>query len=248
MAAQAVSLQENTALAIFSATTEPSKLGGAQFLHKPILQVNDHTKPDTVIKYRVRGDEETYRKKVYGDTEVPFTSFSQVKDGQTQPAWNLIETYERLWDKFAEHITPGPINAAWFDNPWVADFTHIFSSIPLPAICKANAGVIPEFHHFKTQEVHICVDRFGECPPDTIVYDGTDEHRFYRQSLIFGTPGTEWATKPPPISGIVKDSKPISTSCNCHPDVIRVGRRGTWTKGVLTHDAFTAVWKELAGG
>lgn len=246
MAAQAVALQENTALAIFSATDQPSKLGGAQFLHRAIPGINKK-EPDTVITYRVRGDEPTYRRKVYGDKEVPFTSFSNVTDGDRQPAWNLIQTYEKLWDKFADNITVGPISASWFDNPWVADFSHVFSSIPLPAICRAQAGAIPEYHHFHSQEVHICVNRFGECPPDTIVYDGNPTHRFYRQSLIFGVPGTEWSSNPPPIPGIVKDNKPIATDCNCHPNVTRVGRRGTWTKGVLTHDAFISVWKELEG-
>ena len=248
MAAQAVSLQENTGLAIFSATTEPSKLGGAQFLHKAIPIVCDE-EPDTVVTYRVRGDEETYKRKVYGLGPVPFTSFAGVTDGQQQPAWNLIETYERLWEKFAPQITPGPIDARWFETDWLKDFSYIFSSVPLPAICRAQAGLVPEFHQFTSQRISVCTDPYGGPIEDnTIIYDGTDTSRFYRRSRIFGVHGTEWADAPPPgLAGVVLDTKPISTNCNCHPGIVRVGRRGTWTKGVLTHDAFVTAWKVLTG-
>lgn len=246
MAAQAVSLVVNAPLVIFSGTDQPSRLGGAQFLHAAIPMINDPA-PDTMITYRVRGTEEEYRRKVYGREEVPFTSFQNVKDGDTQEAWNLQATYERLWDKFRSNVERNvtKIDASWFDNEWIKDFSHIFSSIPLPSICQALAGASPETHHFKSQQIHVCVERFGECPPDTIIYDGTTEARYYRKSQIFGVPGTEWAHNPPPIKGLIKDSKPVSTTCTCHPNVTRVGRRGTWTKGVLTHDAFIAAWRKM---
>lgn len=247
MAAQAVSLQENVALAIFSETVEPSRLGGAQFLHRPIPIVNDGDKPDALVTYRVLGDEETYRRKVYGEEPVPFTSFTNVKDGEQQPAWNLIETYEKLWEKFAPHITPMRIDPLWFENAWVSDFDKVFCSVPLPAICRARAGLVPEFHHFTAQQIHVATEPFVTGPDNTITYDGTPDTRYYRHSRIFGVPGCEWASNPPPVPGIVKDTKPIATSCNCHPDVIRVGRRGEWKKGVLTHDAFISAWKAFGG-
>lgn len=250
MAAQAVALT-GAPLAIFSEKAEPSKLGGAQFLHKPIPGINDMEKPDTMLTYRVRGDEATYRRKVYGADSfpsVPFTSFKNIKDGETQPAWNLIETYERLWEKFGAHVAPnaGPIGPTWFEE--MGSFRHVFSSIPLPAICKARAGLIPEFHHFHEQKVHICTRPFSnDIEPDTIVYDGTEDHRWYRASRIFDVHGTEWSdrTPVPPIGDLVTDRKPVSTTCTCHPEVTRVGRKGTWTKGVLTHDALVTTLKTI---
>lgn len=246
MAAQALSLQENVGVAIFSATPEPSKLGGAQFLHKAIPIVNS-PEPDAVITYRVKGDEETYRRKVYGAGQVPFTSFANVRDGDQQPAWNLIETYAKLWDKFGSQVTyTGLIDARWLEQEFLKQFTLIISSIPLPAICRAQAGIIPEHHQFTSQQINVCIEQYGAgAPPNTIVYDGTDDTRFYRQSQVFGVHGTEWASNPPPGMKVVTDTKPISTTCNCHPDILRVGRRGTWRKGVLTHDAFIETWKAM---
>lgn len=244
MAAQAVALTGGM-LVLFSEKAEPSKLGGAQFLHKPIPGINDE-EPDALITYRVRGDEETYRRKVYGEEPVPFTSFANVKDGETQPAWNLIETYEKLWDKFEPHINVGKIGPTWFDE--MGEFTHVFSSIPLPAICKARAGLVPAFHHFHSQSVNICTRQFADDIPDnTIVYDGTMDRRWYRASRIFDVHGTEWSahTPPPPVGDIIKATKPVATTCDCHPQVTRVGRNGTWTKGMLTHDALVTALKTL---
>lgn len=247
MAAQAASLISDLPIAIFSDRAEPSRLGGAQFLHRPISEMNG-PEPDTTITYRVRGDEETYRRKVYGEESVPFTSFKNVKDGDLQPAWNLQQTYEKLWNKFGSNVEKnvGKIDASWFET--MGEFAHVFSSIPLPAICSARAGLIPAYHHFHSQQINVCTRPFAtDIEPDSIVYDGTMDHRWYRASRIFETHGTEWSTltPPPPVGDMVKDTKPIATTCDCHPEVVRVGRRGTWTKGVLTHDAFLTAARTL---
>lgn len=245
MAAQAVALAGRP-LAIFSVKAEPSKLGGAQFLHKAIPGINDHRKPDAVLTYRLLGDPETYRRKVYGSQpNVPFVSFTGVKDGEEQPAWNLIETYERLWEKFSGHINEVAITAEWMrDN----SFDEVFSSVPLPSICMTQAGMVSGYHGFHSQDILIApLDYLPSVPDNTIVYDGTPDRTWYRSSRIFGVPGTEWSTyvKAPPLPGLLRDRKPISTTCDCHPEVTRVGRRGTWTKGVLTHDAFIAAAVKL---
>lgn len=247
MAAQAVSIA-GVPIAIFSEKSQPSRLGGAQFLHQPIPGINNEDEPDTIITYQVHGDEETYRRKVYGDDpNVPFTSFSGVKDGDQQPAWNLQRTYGMLWDKFGSKVNEEKLTPSLVES-MTKEYIAVFSSIPLPAICRARAGLIPEFHHFSAQKINVCTRQFSnDVPPDTIVYDGTMDHGWYRASHLFGHHGTEWSSliPMPPVGDIIKDSKPIRTDCNCHPDVTRVGRRGTWTKGVLTHHAFLTAAKAM---
>lgn len=240
MAAHAAALLGQP-IVILSNTSEPSRLGGAQFLHKPIPEINDHNVPDRMITYRVRGDEGTYRRKVYGDGHVSFTSFANVRDGERQPAWNLIETYEKLWDMFSPHINIFSLSSEWADEA-VKEFSNILSTVPAPALCRRLHDPDAAGHGFTSQR--IIVDTSGEfardVPDDTIIYDGTEDCTWYRSSRLFGVTGTEWSahTPAPPLPDLITDSKPIATNCSCYPEITRLGRRGTWTKGVLTHDAF----------
>jgi len=221
-----------------------SKLGGAQFLHMPIKGINDVDKPDTEVRYILCGDAATYRRKVYGDDpNVPFVSMENVKHNQVQPAWNLQHTYDVLWDTLVngssinmEHIGPQWIDKA-LENGW---FETILSTIPAPALCRSNAGMQDGAHHFIVQKVNIATTCILDNLPDNhVVYEGTSDRSWYRCSKLFGQGGTEWSGVEPPYSDVVRVSKPVRTSCTCYAgQVIRLGRHGTWTKGVLTHHAF----------
>lgn len=225
-----------------------SVLGGAQFLHMPIPGINDEP-PDALITYRVIGNVEDYQRKVYGGaTTVPFVSMASVWDGKEQPAWNLIKTYERLWIKFIDRIHPTDIDThrveALLANK---SFSHVFNTVPLISICKARAGLMNEVHHFHSQEVLIHTDPYIEDIEDnTVIYNGDLGRSWYRASRIFGVDGCEWsALSTKPMVPVIHDHKPIMTTCTCWPDMVRLGRRGTWKKGVLTHDAYIGVVKVL---
>lgn len=245
MAAHAVAMSGQD-LVILS-KPEKSRLGGAQFLHAPIPGITEQ-QPDRMIMYRKRGDETTYRDKVYGDEYVPFTSFAGVSDGETQAAWNLGEAYDRLWEQYGGHVNEQNVSPHWLTEH-IDDFALVFSTVPLPMICKVRAGLEAGFHSFRVQEIALTTEPYvNDIEPDTIVYDGTKDRSWYRASLLFGVHGTEWSCGPPPVPGIIRDRKPIGTTCTCFLDqsVIRLGRRGTWMKGVLTHDAFLGALEVFA--
>jgi hypothetical protein len=131
-------------------------------------------------------------------------------------------------------------------------FSLVFSSVPLTSICRASIDMNVS-HAFRSQPIRIHPEALDPSLPDnTIRYDGTKDHSYYRMSRIFGVGGTEWGgTAPvPPIKPIKVVNKPIQTNCNCHPKIQRIGRFGTWTKGVLTMHAYQKVvetlevWKE----
>jgi hypothetical protein len=232
-------------VAIFS-KPEKSRLGGAQYLHMPIPGLTEQD-PEAMLVHRVYGDADTYQRKVYGDDPtVPFVSFSNVRDGSEQPAWNLPMVYDRLWDEFK-----GVVNEAKIGPQWVADhedeFEVIFSTVPLVHLCYARAGWINQVHRFTVQDILVHPGEYQQMFDNTVVYDGTEERSWYRASNIFGHQYTEWSTLgPEPMVETVRDRKPISTSCDCWRNVVRLGRRGTWTKGILTHDAFLGVLKVLS--
>lgn len=224
---------------------QQSKLGGAQFLHQAIPNLTT-TVPETVITYVCRGDADTYQRKVYGESaNVPFVSFPV--NGAQQAAWSLRAAYDTLWDFYGKHVNQYDCNANTIEH-LLNEYPLMFNTVPLPLLCRARAGLIPEVHHFTVQEIAVCTDDYvADVEPDTIVYDGTPDRSWYRSSRILGTPGTEWsllATQPPVMT--IRDRKPIATTCACWPTIHRIGRRGMWKKGVLTHDAFNDVIRELS--
>lgn len=184
---------------------------------------------------------------------MPFVSMDGLVDEQTQEAWNLIATYDRLWDLLsADKATVVDVGPAWLDEAiekqW---FDRIISSIPGMSICRAHAGMSNELHHFISQSVRILPECVLDGMPDnTIVYEGTTDRSWYRTSRLFGVGGTEWSNLAPDpgkmfASDLVNVKKPLRTNCTCYPDILRVGRYGEWRKGVLTHDAFTRVMESF---
>ena len=232
---------------------EKSMLGGAQFSHIPIPGITEVEYPEAVLSYEVLGDAGTYQEKVYSGARVPFVSFDNVFDGEEVPAWNLRGIYEWLWDKYSTRIVSQEIGPIWAEQMAAnGPFKLVFSSVPLVQICRASIDMNVS-HGFRSQSIRIYNKALEENLPDnTIRYDGTMDHSYYRMSRIFGVGGTEWggSSAIPPIGPIKSVNKPIETNCNCHPKIQRIGRFGTWTKGVLTMHAYNKVvetlevWKE----
>lgn len=219
---------------------EYSNIGGAQFLHRPIPELTSD-EPDTMVTYRLAGDPELYREKVYGgNPRVDFVSMAMVKDGQQVPAWSLRYTYHQLLAAYGGAIWPTEINAQWLEEN-MDDFEMIISSIPLHHICRPWSS-----HQFPMARVIIKNEALDpNIPEDTIWYDGTKDHSWYRMSRIFGIESTEWgANRRPPLPGLVTAHKPLKTNCNCWPDLVKIGRHGRWEKGVLSHDGYYRV-KEI---
>lgn len=242
LAAHAVGLAGRP-IAMFSNNPSPSKLGGAQFLHSNIPQLTS-AEPDAVIKYVVRGDARMYQRKVYGDTDPGFVSFSGVQDGMEQNAWNLIALYDRLWDYWKDSINDVEVNPKWIDE-MLGTFDLIVSTIPAMCMCRNPMGVNgpknPDapIHHFSNVETQIWNDTVESVPDNTIIYEGTNMRTWHRSSNLFGVRGTEWGPDVPvPQPNIVHVRKPLATTCDCFPGVLRVGRFGTWTKGKLVNDSF----------
>lgn len=223
-----------------------SQIGGAQYLHRSIPFVTSE-EPDAELTYRVVGDSYNYAKKAYGPSLVekpPFLSFDHVQDGLTVPAWNLRGTYLRLWGLMQSHIVYGRVsNSSLMED--LKDFDLVISSIPRRHICSK-----PDAHSFVRRGILI----YPECPlndksDNTIWYDGTPDHSWYRASRIFGTGSMEWGEGvKPPFPSLVRVAKPVSTTCDCWDDsekVILVGRYGKWKKGELTHHAYEVASDEL---
>jgi hypothetical protein len=234
-----------------------SKLGGAQFSHIPIPGI--HEEEDKVLlKYIVTGDAETYHKKVYGNQQVDFVSFSNVENGMEVPAWSLTEMYDQLWTKYQERIVDFQVEPSRIQG-LLMTFDLVISSAPADKMCLGTIDPSVQ-HQFRSQTIRILNDALDQSTPDnTIVYDGTDIHSYYRMSRIFGVGSTEWSSfaAVPPGHDLRTVNKPLWTNCDCHIGkyadptgvpfgIIRVGRFGCWSKGKLSYHAYNEVTEVLA--
>lgn len=224
-----------------------SELFGCQYLHGPIPGLDLRT---TTIDYQLRGEVHRYQEKVYGQGPVP----GGVSPGQltgSHPAWDIRQAYDLLWDRFENNILEQEVVPS--DVEGIKEYFQpdlLVNSIPLAALCLDM-----ESHAFTSQQCWAMGDapeRGQEvpvpCPDDTVICDGTRDVGYYRVSNVFGYKTVEYpGLRPkPPLAGLVPFHKPLATTCTCHPGMLRVGRYGTWTKGVLSHTAFNEVVKAMA--
>lgn len=236
---------------------QKSVLGGAQYSHIPIPGYHDTDDSEVKLTYEVIGSPEVYKEKVYGNAPVPFVSMTHRRDGEIVPAWSLTSLYDQLWDTYVDRIVDVPLSP---ERVWrlLEGFDLVLSSVPLTKLCKAT--VDPDVQHwFKSQPVRIYNEAVDPSLPDnTIRYDGTEEHSYYRMSRIFGVGSTEWGGTGavPPLPNLISVSKPIGTNCDCFESsiegddvpygLVKIGRFGTWKKGQLTFHAYNRVIDVLA--
>lgn len=224
-----------------------SEMFGAQYLHKPIPGLAGFTSPSD-LDYTVRGTDEQYSAKVYGDKPPPFVSPARLEG--MHEVWDIRSAYYDAFARYEDRIVHQP----GVDSDMIGLFTldrsygQLVSTIPATEICW-------KVHQFSVAEIWA----IGDAPergvfapsfvdPMRVVCDGTSNISWYRAANVFGYKSVEWpADTKPPIPGVVSVRKPISTQCDCWAgSVLKLGRYGTWSKGVYSHSAYYDVKEMLA--
>ena len=231
-------------ITLVSQTQRPSTLYGCQYLHAPVPTYEDMK--HTIVDYRLIGTSDQYRKKVYGDSwkgKVSPEDFVGKHD-----AWDIRQTYNHMWTDIisAQRAALAIMTIQFGQVEHLLNFKPdaIISTIPAPHLCT-------EGHLFRRHLIYAAGDKFPKAAQggrdDSVVCDGTDENEWYRISTVFGYSTTEWPQRPFATTDreAAQVVKPIGTECDCHPEIFRAGRYGTWDKKVLVSDVFPAVLNHL---
>jgi hypothetical protein len=242
LAAAWAAVGQGADVTIISKSWEPSTLYGCQYLHAPIPGFEDVSR--TRVQYNLVGTPEQYRYKVYGEHwqgRVSPEDFIGEHD-----AWDIRETYRRMWSIIVDYarierviwnFRNGDLSAVHSFGP-----DKIISAIPAWSLCYQKHR-----HSFRRHMIYANGSTKQDgLPLDHVICDGTDMCDWYRISNVFGYRTVEWpAQSDKHPHDAVRVYKPLSTDCDCHPDVIRVGRYGAWEKGFLVHQVYDKVVEAL---
>lgn len=234
-----------------------SEMFGAQYLHAPIPGLTQ-TEPVN-INYVLHGTPEGYRYKVYGPNPVR-TSVETL--GKTHPGWDIREAYYRAWDQYEslitdQNVTPEFLGVSRPESEIGEEggvflalhyFNVIVNSIPLPDLCYQKKA--HQFHSTSVWAIGDAPERGIYAPykpsPNTVECNGLRDVGWYRSSNVFGYATVEWpGNRKPPLPQAAEVVKPLYTDCTCYRAremgfrFKPVGRYGQWSKGVLSHSAYT---------
>lgn len=223
---------------------QKSVIYGAQFLHHHIPHTSDPV--PQFVKWTHNPDENgnydprNYLRKVYGATWDGTISPEMYNPGQL--AYDLREVYTHLLGIYGHRVVDWeywPAGLATYANDprWC-----VINTIPRRVLCLDRKQ-----HSFVSTDIWAMGDmpEIGLNSPvkveeNTIVYNGNENPTWYRASRIFGCSTVEWPgwMPQPPLRGVARVQKPLSTTCTCWPTVAHVGRYGAWRKGVLLHNVY----------
>jgi hypothetical protein len=217
-----------------------SEMFGAQYLHRAIPGLVDATAGHHIDYQLIGGTAEEYRAKVYGRR----SGISVSPEELTAPhsGWDIRVAYYTAWDLYSNHILHTPnITAGWAFSISQDGYDRVISTLPAPVLCENDE------HTFDSQTVWAIGDapeRGIFCPvtdakPFQILCNASRDSGWYRNANVFGYRTAEWSgERKPPLEGVARVEKPLSTNCDCQPGIVRLGRYGQWKKGVLAHEAY----------
>lgn len=223
-----------------------SEMYGSQYLHEPIPGVPGI--PSSVVTYALSGSPEGYLTKVYGAERAVPDNWTDAESGD-RPAWDIRATYDWLWDRYWPQVIDVDLTAHNL-SMIVNGFDVVISSVPMPMLCREK-----DTHAFPASYIWAAGDAPGRgirLPDEWRVEDGMIlrsgelEVAWTRVSCTYGHMTVEWPDGPEkPWPTAARVPKPVTTTCSCWPEIVRVGRYGKWDKDGLVHDVYGQVQEAI---
>jgi hypothetical protein len=192
---------------------------GPIMLHQPIPGINN-AQPDGYVRQIVIGGSILdYRLKLYGDVNIAINGDILEAGFHT---WRVPEAYDEMWNRYSHLIQDTylePIAVKYL----AGKYDLVVNTAPVPNICLK-----PSIHKFNSVDIALLLEAsYPNQPANTVVYNSYPDIKWVRSSRIFEAECTEYKPEDAPLESITIH-KPLSTTCNCHPRVLRTGRFGKW--------------------
>lgn len=192
---------------------------GPIMLHRPIPGINNDHPTGYVRQLVVGGGILDYRLKLYGDVNIAINGDILEEGFHT---WPVPEAYDKMWEMYSELIEDG------YAHPRDLDIMSdecdlVINTAPAKSLCWHPAS-----HKFASVPIALVFDTaYPDQIDNTVIYNAREDTKWVRSSSIFGERVTEYKPEDCPHADLVIH-KPLYTTCDCHPRVLRTGRFGKW--------------------
>jgi hypothetical protein len=231
LAAAHAAIGMNASVVIMADKKVKTPQRGPIMLHRPIPGINTDQPQGYVRQIVIGGSILDYRLKTYGDVNISINGDILDPGFHT---WPVPIAYDTMWQLYEKLIIEKTVYPG--DVPALIDQADlVVNTAPMPSLCSE-----PRKHHFQSFPIALIFKTsYPNQPDNTVIYNAKPEFNWVRSSSIFGERVTEYniesallgVTVENPFPKIDPDlviRKPLWTTCNCHPKMLRTGRFGKW--------------------
>lgn len=187
---------------------------------------------------------------------VPATRLVYVDAGAAAASYpcDLLEVYRLLWRRWCHRLEPVESWVRVLQEYASAEpKPRVVAGEPAPNLCRVVNGLSRDACKFELDTVVYTQDQHADVPPQTWVFNSERSPSWSEAGRIFGLRYTEWAAgAAPAFINTEAHQKVAGGSCQCWPEIQRVGNLATWTPGLNHGEAFehlyTHLRKELRDG
>jgi len=220
---------------------------GPIMLHQSIPDINTEHPQGYVRQIVIGGSILDYRLKLYGDVNISISGDILDPGFHT---WEVKKAYDKMWELYSDLIEDRLL-LPWDLHAITEQSDLVVSTAPAKVLCLHNAFGTGGFtdHEFKSVPIALVFrTSYPGQPDNTVIYNAYPHIKWVRSSSIFGAEVTEYKPEDCPAPDLIIH-KPISTTCDCHPRVLRTGRFGKWHNETWIDHAYydtrTAIYSML---
>ena len=166
------------------------------------------------------------------------------------PVWDLREVYEALWGRYAAQLQEAeilPLLKAWQATK-PEKRADVVSTLPAPHLCGVITGLQQGTCKLEAETVVFSTQQVAQLTLDTWMFNGEKSPSWSEAGRLFGGRYTEWIPgREPRFLETQTHQRPLSGSCQCWPEIERVGNLATWTPGLNRGEAFWTLYDSLTG-
>jgi len=178
-------------------------------------------------------------KKAQVSARFQFTPNNDWEGGNSYFVTSARKAYDWLWATYGRFVDAGVSISTVMDFVFKADndvYDAVISAVPAPSICANPAHSFPSDRVMGASADSFVKKRLGglllQDHSGIFMCNGRVDTSWFRMSLLDDNCWMEWPADAKPIYVPISERRsvvyPALTTCDCWPNILKVGREGRW--------------------